>query len=117
MLAMRAYELMVICDGDLEESAVSAVINQVHAEVESAGGVTVTTDKWGRRRFAYEIDHKTEGHYLVFELLADPGTLDGLDRHLRLADSVVRHKLLRLPDDEAERRGLFGGERAPAEAG
>ncbi len=116
MLAMRAYELMVICDGALEESAVSAVINQVHAEVESAGGTTVSTDKWGRRRFAYEINHKHEGFYIVFELLADPGTLDELDRRLRLADAVVRHKLLHLPDHEAKRRGL-GEQAPPAEAG
>ena len=29
------------------------------------------THRWGRRRFAYEIDHKTEGYYVVWELTAD----------------------------------------------
>ena len=115
---MRAYELMIIVDGDLDESAVAAEINQVHAQVEAAGGTTATTDKWGKRRFAYEINHKTEGSYVVFEILAEPGALDGLDRNLRLADPIVRHKLLRLPDHEAARRGLFGGDQAtPAAAG
>ena len=115
---MRAYELMIIVDGDLDESAVALEINQVHAQVEAAGGTTATTDKWGKRRFAYEINHKTEGSYVVFEILAEPGALDGLDRNLRLADPIVRHKLLRLPDHEAARRGLFGGEQAsPAAAG
>ncbi len=115
---MRAYELMLIADGDLEESAVAKFINQVTAQVESTGGRVATTDKWGKRRFAYEINHKTEGSYVVFEILAEPGALDGLDRNLRLADPIVRHKLLRLPDHEATRRGLFGGEQAtPAAAG
>jgi small subunit ribosomal protein S6 len=117
LLAMRAYELMVICDGDLEESAVSGVINQVNAQVEAAGGTVATTDKWGRRRFAYEINHKLEGYYVVFEIEAEPGALDGLDRNLRLADEVVRHKLLRLPDSEAHKRGLLGAEATPASAG
>ena len=40
--------------------------------------------------------------------LAEPGALDGVDRNLRLADEVVRHKLIRLPDAEAARRGLVG---------
>ena len=115
MLAMRAYEMMVICDGDLDESAVQGVINQTTAQIESAGGTVAKTDKWGRRRFAYEINHKTEGSYVVFEIEAEPGALDGVDRNLRLADEIVRHKIIRLPDSEAHRRGLLGAP-APAEA-
>ena len=112
---MRAYELMIICDGDLDESTVSGVINRIHAEVEATGGRTATTDKWGRRRFAYEINHKAEGFYVVFEILAEPGALDHLETTLRLADEVVRHKLIRLPDNEAAKRGLFEQQAAPAE--
>ncbi|MGI8711387.1 MAG: 30S ribosomal protein S6 [Acidimicrobiales bacterium] len=110
---MRAYELMVIFDGDLDESTIAGVINQVTAQVEAADGSVAKTDKWGRRRFAYEINHKTEGFYVVFEIEAEPGALDGVDRSLRLADEVVRHKIIRLPDAEAHQRGLLG---APAPA-
>jgi small subunit ribosomal protein S6 len=52
----------------------------------------------------------------VFEILAEAGALDDLERQLRLADEIVRHKLIRLPDREAARRGLLG-EQAPAAAG
>ena len=38
-----------------------------------------------------------------------------LEHQFRLADDLVRHKLLRLPDAEATRRGLLG-EQAPAPA-
>ena len=112
---MRAYELMVIFDGDLDESTVAGVINQATAQVESAGGTIPKTEKWGRRRFAYEINHKNEGFYVVFEIEAEPGALDVVDRSLRLADEVVRHKIIRLPDSEAHRRGLLGAA-APAVA-
>ena len=37
----------------------------------------------------------------MFEILAEAGALDDLERQLRLADEVVRHKLIRLPDREA----------------
>ena len=114
---MRAYELMVICDGGLEESEVARVINQVTSEVETAAGTVAKTEKWGRRRFAYEINHKTEGFYVVFEIEAEPGALDTVDRNLRLADEVVRHKIIRLPDTEAHRRGLLGAPAPAAEAG
>lgn len=115
---MRAYELMIICEGDLEESAVQGVINRVDSQVGAAGGRVATTEKWGRRRFAYPINHKQEGWYVVLEVLAEPGDLDGIDRNLRIADEVVRHKLIRLPDSEAERRGLLGdGDPATLRAG
>ena len=63
-------------------------------------------DWWGKRRFAYEIKKKYEGYYVVFNLVAERGALDDFERSLRLADDVVRHKLIRLPDAEAARRGM-----------
>lgn len=110
---MRAYEMMVIFDGDLDESAVALMINQTTSQIEAAGGTVPKVDKWGRRRFAYEINHKTEGSYVVLEIEAEPGALDGVERNLRFADEVVRHKVMRLPDSEAHKRGLLG---APAPA-
>ncbi len=104
---MRAYELMVIIDGNLDEPSAQAEIDSIEGRLND-NGMVASTDVWGRRTFAYEIDHKTEGTYVVFEVLAEPGALDVVERFLRLADQIVRHKLLRLPDHEAERRGLIG---------
>ena len=53
----------------------------------------------------------------MFEVTAGGGDLDALERSLRLADEVVRHKLIRLPDKEAARRGLLGEVATPVEAG
>ena len=104
---MRAYELMVIISGDLDETAARAQVTRIEERLNGAGTVA-STDFWGRRQFAYEIDHRTEGSYVVYEVLAEPGALDSVERSLRLADEVVRHKLIRLPDHEATRRGLVG---------
>lgn len=104
---MRAYELMVIIDGELDESTVQKQVKEIEARLNEVGTVA-STDFWGRRQFAYEINHKTEGSYVVYELLAEPGACDPVERSLRLADEIVRHKLLRLPDHEAARRGLIG---------
>jgi small subunit ribosomal protein S6 len=100
---------MVIFDGDLDDSTAAQASNRVVALAAEGGASVEKNDWWGRRKFAYEIDHKVEGYYLVLELVADDGSfIDDLDRSLRLADDVVRHKLLRLPDFEAARRGLIG---------
>ena len=106
---MRAYEFMIILDGDLDDAAAQAWVKSVSDSVTTAGGsVHGKPDWWGRRQFAFPINKKESGYYAVFNLLAPGGALDDFERQLRLADEVVRHKLLRLPDAEAERRGMVG---------
>ena len=103
----RAYELMIIVDADVDDVANTAVIEKVTELVEAGNGIVPTVDKWGRRKFAYEINHKSEGVYTVLEISTEGPNLDDVDRFLRLADDVVRHKLIRLPEGEAIKRGLL----------
>ena len=104
---MRAYELMVILDGQLEDNTAHGWIKQVSDHVAARGGIVIgQPDWWGKRRFAYEINHKWDGYFVIFNVVAEGGALDEFERFLRLADDVVRHKLIRLPDHEAARRGM-----------
>ena len=113
---LRAYELMIIIDSDVGTSDVESVIAQVAGLVTDEGGTIVSTDNWGRRKFAYKINHKTEGTYVVWEIVTATAGLPDAERRLRLADDIVRHKLFRLPEAEAERHGLLA-EATPAAAG
>ena len=104
---MRAYEFMIILAGDLEEPAAQAWVKSVTDSIAKAGGsVHGKADWWGRRQFAYPINKKEYGYYAVMNVVAPGGALDEFERSLRIADDVVRHKLLRLPDAEAARRGI-----------
>ncbi|MCH7787870.1 MAG: 30S ribosomal protein S6 [Acidobacteria bacterium] len=113
---MRVYELMVIFDSAVADTDIGGHVEQITATIENEGGKVAKSDNWGRRRFAYEIDHKWEGTYVVAEIVTEAADLSTLDRQLRLADEVVRHKILRLPDDEANRRGLLGVAPSSADA-
>ena len=106
---MRAYELMVIINGELDDTAAQAWVKTLSDSIKAAGGtVHGKPDWWGKRRFAYPIEKKEDGYYVVFNLLAEGGALNDFERTLRIADDIVRHKLFRLPDHEAEKRGLVG---------
>ena len=98
---------MIIVDGDHDDATVDQIVTQVDTWVQGENGSLTKTDKWGKRRFAYEINHKTEGHYVVLEMTTGQVNMEPLERILRLSDEVVRHKLIRLPDHEAQRRGLI----------
>ena len=114
---MRNYEIMIILDGDLDEEAVTASLSKVTANIESEGGriaSVLDSEPWGRRRFAYQINNKWEGVYVVLKVVTDTGNLDSTDRILRLADrsEVVRHKIVRLPEanpDAGDRTRLTPG--------
>ncbi len=104
---MRAYEMMVIFTEDTDESTIQTFVNRLESMATDAGATLEKLDKWGVREFAYEINKASRGFYVVLEFLA-PNALNELDRVMRLADEVIRHKIVRLPLDEAHRRGLAG---------
>jgi small subunit ribosomal protein S6 len=94
---MRAYELMVILDPNLEERTVQPSLDTYLNVVRNDGGSVDNVEVWGRRRLAYEIDKNAEGIYAVVNLQAEPATVKELDRQLTLNESVLRTKVIR-PD-------------------
>ena len=100
---MRPYEVMIILDATLEEAAVQAVINRAGEAIATAGGSVARADKWGKRRLAYEIGHRSEGYYLLLEISLGSDAVAELDRTLRLTDEVIRHKIVRVPEHRGKR--------------
>ena len=94
---MREYEVMLILPAEADEQVVSTAIDRIAKVVSTDGGEVGTIDRWGRRRFAFEIDHQNEGYYVVANFTADPAVQPELDRVLNLADEVIRHKVIALP--------------------
>ncbi|CAL9498521.1 30S ribosomal protein S6 [Streptomyces albus] len=92
---MRHYEVMVILDPDLEERAVSPLIESFLSVVREGNGKVEKVDTWGRRRLSYEINKKPEGIYSVIDLQAEPAVVKELDRQMNLNESVLRTKVLR----------------------
>ena len=92
---MRDYEIMAIHRPELAEDDIDTKVTELEAYLAENGAKVTKRDLWGKRRFAYEIDHMREGFYSVFYLDAEPGALDEVDRTLSLADAVVRHKFIR----------------------
>jgi small subunit ribosomal protein S6 len=100
---MRPYEVMIIFEASLEEEGIRAGIDRATDLIKAKGGNPGRVDRWGKRRFAYELRHRSEGHYVVLEASASPEAMAELDRMLHLADEVIRHKVIRLPDKVAGR--------------
>jgi len=92
---LRSYELMMIHRPELTETDVRTLVGEVEGVIASTGSVS-DTDFWGKRRFAYEIDHLNEGFYSVVQFQSGTEMVETLDRALGLHDAVIRHKITRL---------------------
>jgi small subunit ribosomal protein S6 len=111
---MRPYEVMIILDASLEEDAIRGQIDKAQDIIRTNGGNPTRVDRWGKRRFAYEVKHQWEGYYVLIEATSEPIAMSELDRALHLADEVVRHKVIRLPEGVAGQSKRTG---APAAEG
>ena len=106
---------MYIVDAGLEEDAIRAVIDRATDAMRTRGANVGRVERWGRRRLAYEVRHRNEGYYVLVEMTAEPAVVADVDRMLRLADEVIRHKVVLVPDKVAGRATRTP--RPPAEVG
>jgi small subunit ribosomal protein S6 len=89
---------MAIFEATTEPTVIQSELDRALDVIRTNGGNPGAIDRWGKRTFAYEVNHKREGYYVVVEFTGEPETVAALDRMLGLADQVVRHKVIRLPE-------------------
>ena len=99
----RQYELVYIVSPDASEQAVADLHTQVEEIVSRFKGTLDKTENWGRRKLAYEIDHRADGFYYVMEFTVGERTLPELKRIPRVSDDVLRHIIVKLPPTYAHR--------------
>ncbi|MFO7571249.1 MAG: 30S ribosomal protein S6 [Gaiellaceae bacterium] len=92
---MNEYEILLLLDADLDEERQADIVGRVRELVEKDGGTWDAHEPWGRRRLAYEIDHKAEGNYHLLQFTCAAETLDEISRVLRIDDDVMRHMATR----------------------
>lgn len=92
---MRSYETVVILEAELEDH--KAVAEKI-AEVVRGLGAEVKVDLWGKKRFAYPIEKKVEGFYVLYTFNMEPENVKELDRKLGLSNQIIRHLVVNLEE-------------------
>ena len=76
-----------------------ALTQRILADIETLianEGTLVSAHDWGRRKMAYEIKHKPEAEYHLLQFHGPNALLERLDRTLRITDSVIRYRIIKL---------------------
>ena len=96
---MRAYELMVLIDPEVDERTVEPTLKKYLEVITKDGGTVDNLDVWGRRKTAYEIKKKSEAIYVVINFTSEPATAQEIDRLLSLNETILRTKIIR-PEEQ-----------------
>ncbi|MCF8011445.1 MAG: 30S ribosomal protein S6 [Clostridiales bacterium] len=92
---MREYELLYILKPDLDEDNVSAVIEKFKGIIENNEGEVTNTEKWGKRKLAYEINDYSEGIYVLKHFKSSYQVAQELDRRFKLSEESIRHMIIK----------------------
>ncbi|MDD5368085.1 MAG: 30S ribosomal protein S6 [Anaerolineaceae bacterium] len=91
---MRNYEIIFIVHPDLDENALTGVVDRVKSWITEAGGAISKVDLWGRRRMAYSIRKQREGQYVFLQAEMEPSTGSEFDRNMRFLEPVLRFSVI-----------------------
>jgi small subunit ribosomal protein S6 len=90
-----AYEILLLLDPELPEERQNEIVGRARELIDRSGGSFGEHVAWGRRKLAYEIDHKGDGSYHLLTFEAEPATLEELARVLKITEGVMRHMATR----------------------
>jgi small subunit ribosomal protein S6 len=93
---MRRYETIFIASPVLTDEQVDDLVRNFEGIIAEQGGELLKTDKWGRKKLAYEVQKFSEGFYTLFEMNAGPNLVAELERRFRNNDSVIKFLSVRM---------------------
>ena len=96
---MRRYETIFIASPTLTDEQSDELVKMYEGIIAEQGGELLKTDKWGRKKLAYEVNKFQEGIYTLFEMNAGPTLVAELERRFRNHDSVLKFLSVRMDED------------------
>ena len=89
------YDLMLLLDPNAPDERHREILDHVNSAI-AARGTLVGQHDWGIRRMAFEIDHRPDAAYHLFQFEGEKELLDQLDNSLKIADGVLRHRIIKV---------------------
>ena len=90
----RLYDLMLLIDAAAPEDRRREIVGEVESMLNSGGSIVGAHD-WGSRKITFEIDHRPEAAYHLFQFEAENDLLDQLNHRLKITDGVLRFRIIR----------------------
>lgn len=95
---MRDYELVAIISPEVDEEALSKIIDKVGQSINNRGGIVDSTDKWGRRKLVYPIRKFMEADYILTRFKLEPNSIKEVEAEIKASEEVLRYLVVKVGD-------------------
>ena len=95
-MADKLYDLMLLLRSDLPDERQEEILASVRDMIAQGGGELQVEHDWGLRALTFEIQHRADAHYELFQFTAPPELLESIRHQLRITDGVLRHRIIKV---------------------
>ena len=92
---MDKYEILYIIRAAVDDDLKNKTVEKFEGLVATLGGTVESVDKWGLKKFAYEIDKQTEGYYVLMNVVCSIEAQIEIDRQMRNDESIIRQMIIK----------------------
>lgn len=93
---MNKYQVLFIIDIDSSDEKKQEIVEKFSELVVSLGGEVNSVEKWGAKKYAYPINYKKEGYYVLMKMTAGAEIPAELDRQMKNNENIVRQMITKL---------------------
>ncbi len=92
---MDKYEILYIIRAGVDDDQKTKVVEKFEALTGNLGGTVDSIDKWGLKKFAYEIDKQTEGYYVLMNVTCENEVQIEIGRQMRNDEAIIRYMIVK----------------------
>ena len=92
---MNKYEILYIISGSADEVTRDALTEKFKDYVVAAGGTVENIEKWGIKKFAYPVNYKDEGYYVLMNFTSPAGVPAEMQKLMQITENLVRSMWVR----------------------
>ncbi len=96
--SLTLYETIFIVRPDRGEE-VKEFTDKFKKIIQDLGAEVNEVEEWGLRELAYPILKQRKGYYVLMRHRATRGTVDELERHIKLNEGILRYLTVRLDEE------------------
>jgi small subunit ribosomal protein S6 len=98
---LKRYETLFIVQVDLPDDELTNLIERYSSIITAFKGTVVKTEKWGKRKLAYEIRKHTNGYYILIDFVGKSTVIEEMERNFKIDDKVLKFMTI-LKDDNVD---------------
>lgn len=100
---IRNYENLTIFDPEVGEEKIDSDIEDLKKVITKGKGEIFSVEKWGLREFAYPINKKKQGFYVLTYFKLDPKGLKKVYEKFKFDENIMRYIIVARPAREGEK--------------